>query len=43
MLGVISRSEPLVWLVAENGSNDASVRIRPGLINGVQNFVDVAS
>ena len=36
-------SEPLVWLVTENGSNDAGIRIRPGLINHVQNFVVVAS
>ena len=38
-----SLEEPLVWLVAENGSNDAGIGIRPGLINDVQNVVVVAS
>jgi len=43
MLGSSPVRDHLVWLVAEYGSNDARIRIRPSLINDVQEFVVVAS
>jgi len=39
----LKSSPPLVWFVAEHRSNDAGVRIRPSLINNVQEVIVVAS
>jgi hypothetical protein len=39
----LKSSPPLVWFVAEHRSNDAGVRVRPSLINDVQEVVVVAS